>query len=63
MFAALAAIATAVGGYFLTKGEGGGILGIPEHIDVDVSVDFWEKNKTLFILLFVIMAAFIVVKL
>lgn len=62
MFGFLAAAASAVAGYLLTKKGGGGGL-IPSQIDVDVSVDFWEKNKTLFILVFFAVAALIVSRL
>ncbi len=60
MFVALAAIATAAAGYFLSGSGGGGGL-IPENINV--TVDFWEKNKTLFILFFILIAALIISRL
>lgn len=62
MWAALAAIVaavgTVVGGLFAAKGSG---PLIPQNIEVDV--DLWEKNQTLFVLLFLAVVAIVVSRL
>lgn len=58
MFAVLGSLAVAAAGYFL-KGNGGGLL----SGDVNVTIDVWERNKTMFVLFFFLIAALIISRL
>jgi hypothetical protein len=60
MFAFLAAAAAAVGSFFLKESAAGQQPLIPANIDVNI--DFWESNRTVFILLFLAVALWAVVR-
>lgn len=59
MWAAIATLAASVAGIF-DKGGGQGPL-IPEHVEIEV--DIWEKNRTIFVLLFLAIALWAVTRL
>lgn len=59
MLGLLAAVATAAAGIFGKPGGDAPI--IPEHIEVEI--DVWERNRTIFVLIFLMIALWAVVRL